>query len=304
MSTAQLTPVGVSLQNVLIATDFSQCSDAALIFGLSLAKAYTANAYVISVVPASQFLLADPSAYVAAKDAAFRDLVALKADLKREYSYEEGKDYHICLLEGNVAEVILEFARQKAADLIVLGTHGRAGLSKALMGSVAEGVFRNARLPVLTLGPNVRGALSDLRPPRKILVAADLTAASERALACAAALARQHNAGLTAVHVLRHLPDDEAERARALQTVKTRLAQLLNRYAEGSQCPLLAQEGQVVPTVLDVARETAADLLVIGVRPSSGLLDRLMYPHAYQIVRESPCPVLTLRQGTCADNLN
>jgi nucleotide-binding universal stress UspA family protein len=303
MSTAQLTPVGVSIQSVLIATDFSQCSDTALIFGLNLAKSYGAQAYVVSVVPASQFMLAGPSAYVAARDAAFRDLVGLKADLKRVYAYEEGKDYHLFLLEGNVAESILEFASRKCADLIVVGTHGRSGLGKALIGSVAEGVFRSSQVPVMTLGPNLRDS-TPKRPPRNILVAADCTAASERAVEFAASLAREHSASLTAVHALHHLPADEAERARALQKIKTRLAELLHRKAEGVQCSLLTHEGQVVPTILQTACETEADLLVIGVRASTGLLDRLMFPHAYQIIRESPCPVLTLREGPRTENLN
>jgi nucleotide-binding universal stress UspA family protein len=303
MSTAQLTPVGVSVQNVLIATDFSRYSDAALIYGLRLAKTYRAKAYVVSVVPANQFLLASPSAYVAAKDAAFRDLVGLKADLKRACSYEEGKDYHLFLLEGNVAESILEFACQKRIDLIVLGTHGRSGFSKALMGSVAEGVFRASRIPVVTVGPKLRD-FTPTEPVRNILVAADCTAASERAVECAASLAREHTAGLTVIHVLHPLPTDEVERARTLQKVNSRLAELLNRKAGGVQSSLLIREGEVVPTILKSACETGADLLVIGVRPSSGFLDRLMFPHAYRIVCESPCPVLTLREGPRSENLN
>jgi nucleotide-binding universal stress UspA family protein len=288
---------------VLIATDFSQCSDAALIYGLHLAKSYSAEAYVVSVVPATQFLLAEPSAYAAAKDAAFRDLIGLKKELRRTHFCEEGKDYRLFLLEGNVAEAILKFAGQKDVDLIVLGTHGRKGFSKALMGSVAEGVFRASTVPVLTLGPNLRNA-APTQSCRNILVAADCTPASERAVACAASLAREHNAKVTALHVLHHLPFEEAERARTLQSIKTRLTELLNRKADGVQCSLLTHEGEIVPTILQAARQIGADLLVIGVRQSNGLLDRLVFPHAYQIIRESPCPVLTLREGPRSDNLN
>jgi nucleotide-binding universal stress UspA family protein len=67
---------------------------------------------------------------------------------------------------------------------------------------------------------------------------------------------------------------------------------------------LLTHEGEIVPTILQAARQIGADLLVIGVRQSNGLLDRLVFPHAYQIIRESPCPVLTLREGPRTDNLN
>ncbi len=151
MVTAQLTPVGVGIHHVLIATDFSTYSNTALKFGLQLARSYSATAHVVFVVPSDEFLIAGPEAYVAAKDAATRDLDELKAELQSKHSYVEGRDYHLCLLEGDVAQTVLDFARNKHIDLIVLGTHGRSGLGKALMGSVAERVFRQSPVPVLTL---------------------------------------------------------------------------------------------------------------------------------------------------------
>ena len=161
MVTAQLTPVGVGIHNVLIATDFSTYSNTALRYGLQLAKSYEATAHVVFVVPADEFLIAGPEAYVAAKEAAARDLEELKAELGRKHSYVEGRDYHLCLLEGDVAQTIIDFTRNQRIDLIVLGTHGRGGLGKALMGSVAEKVFRQSPVPVLTLGPQ-----SSPRDPR------------------------------------------------------------------------------------------------------------------------------------------
>ena len=295
MVTAPLAPVRVGIENVLIATDFSRYSNAALEYGLQLSKDYQASAYVVSVLPTNDFLMAGPDAYLAAKEAALRDLAQLKSDLKDEHAYAEGKDYHLYLLEGEVAQAILNFAQQKQADVIVVGTHGRGGLGKALMGSVAERVFRSSTVPVLTLGPGLR-SVRHSRPAKTIMVAADLTRASEQAVAYAASLAREHNAKLTTVHVLHDMPSKELERAKAVQVVKTRLAELLGREAQGVRCSLQVESGRIVPMILEAAEEANADLLVIGVRPSSGVLDRVMFPHAYQIVCESPCPVLTLRE--------
>ena len=59
----------------------------------------------------------------------------------------------LALVKGNPAEQILTFAREKKVDLILMSTHGRTGLTHALMGSVAEKVVRNAQCPVLTLKP-------------------------------------------------------------------------------------------------------------------------------------------------------
>jgi len=304
MVTAQLTPVGVGIQNVLIATDFSTYSNTALQFGLQLAKSYEAAAYVLFVVPADEFLIAGPEAYVAAKDAAGRDLEELSAELNRKHSYVEGRDYNLCLLEGDVAQSILHFAHSKQIDLIVLGTHGRGGLGKALMGSVAEKVFRQSPVPVLTLGPHLRRVARD-HNMRNILVAADLTPASARAASFAATLARECHARLTLLHVvdpkkLEHVPD-KADAQRALEL---RLQEFAGRPCEGLEVAVRVEVGRVVPTILHALDEMEADLLVIGVHPSRGLLDRLMFPHAYELVCGSSCPVVTLRESPRPANMN
>ena len=296
MATAQLTPIGVGIHNVLIATDFSSCSNQALDIGLKLAKAHQAQAYVVLVVPSDEFMIAGPEAYVAARDAARRDLECLKLELKNSCSYIEGSDYHLYLLEGGVATSILNFAQQKQIDLIVMGTHGRGGLGKALMGSVAEHVFRGSTIPVMTIGPHVKYALHALAP-KNILVAADFTPASERAARYAAGMASEYRSKLTLLHVLNpkqmsHKPDQP----RIVQEIEERLAALPG--AERS-VPFAArvETGRIVPTILQTAREIGADLLVMGVRSSIPALSRFMWPNAYEIVRASSCPVLTVRES-------
>ena len=295
MVTAQLIPIGVGIHNVLIATDFSRFSNRALDTGLKLAQAYKAHAYVVFVVPTDEFMLAGPEAYVAARDAARRDLENLKLELKKTYSSLEGIDYQLYLLEGEVAQSILNFAHDKQADLIVLGTHGRGGLEKALMGSVAEKVFRASPIPVLTIGPRARHALHALAP-KNILVAADFTPASERAAQYAAGLAVEHHSQLALLHVvnpkeLEHVPD----RDRIIQVMEANLQDLLG---QGVRVPFTTRiaSGRVAQTILQNAEELDADLLVLGVHPSAGVLDRFMWPIAYEVVRDSPCPVLTVRE--------
>ena len=104
-------------------------------------------------------------------------------------------------MEGDVAQSILDCARQNKADVIVVGTHGRGGLGKMLMGSVAERVFRQSPVPVMTVGPHLHRAARGFAP-RNILLAADFTPASECAAQYAGALARERNAKLTVLHVL------------------------------------------------------------------------------------------------------
>ena len=294
MATAQLTPIGVGIHNVLIATDFSRFSNQALDIGLKLSQAYQAHAYVAFVVPSDEFMIAGPDAYVAAKDAARRDLESLKVELQKTHTCVEGKDYHLYLLEGDVATSILNFAQQKHVDLIVMGTHGRGGLEKALMGSVAENVFRASEIPVLTIGPCARHANHALAP-KNIVVAADFSPAGARAARYASGLAAEHHAKLTLLHVvnpkeLEHVPDHD----RVLQALDDKLQDLLG--SESGPCQRRVECGRVAPTIVRIALELNADMLVLGVHPASGVLTRFMWPIAYEVVREASCPVLTVRE--------
>jgi len=295
MATARLTPVGVGIHNVLIATDFSRCSNLALSFGLELAHGYQANAHVVFVVPADQFLLAGPEAYTAAKDVARRDLLELKQELRRKHSYIEGEDYHLFLLEGDVAESILEFARHREVDLLVVGTHGRGGLGRALMGSVAEQVFRQSPVPVLTMGPHLQ-RIARAGTPRNILVPVDFAPASEQAARYAVAMAKEHGATLTLLHVIERWPvQTQADRTRVTEALREKMQDLVRKENSGLRCNFRVDVGRIVETVLYTANGIEADLVVMGVRPRTGLLNRLMWPYAYEIVRQASCPVLTVR---------
>jgi len=296
MATAQLTPIGVGIHNVLIATDFSACSNQALDIALKLAKEHRAEAYVVLVVPSDDFLIAGPEAYVAAHEAARRDLESIKLELKNTASYIEGSDYHLYLLEGDVAASILNFAKQKQIDLIVMGTHGRGGLGKAILGSVAESVFRGSTVPVMTIGPHARHAVQALAP-KNILVAADFTPASERAARYAAGMAAEYGSSLTLLHVLNPKEMNQVpDQPRVVHEVEAKLADLLGPE-QTTPFTALVETGRVVPTILHTAYEIAADLLVMGVRPALPALSRFMWPNAYEIVRESSCPVLTVRES-------
>jgi len=139
-------------RHLLYATDFSRASRPAFAKALALAKQDRARLLVLHVLmPPSPFLGdALPASYVELQVRARREterrLAALVAQAKKAGVRAEAR-----LVEGVPSEEILRAARKQRADLIVIGTHGRTGLGRIFMGSVAERVLQRATTPVLTV---------------------------------------------------------------------------------------------------------------------------------------------------------
>jgi nucleotide-binding universal stress UspA family protein len=294
MATAQLHATGIGIRKVLIATDLSKQSDEILHAGMDLRFGYGAHATILYVLPRDEFILAGFEAFVAAREAARRDLAALENKLSTRNSCERGKDYEVLMAEGEVAECIFECARQKHIDLVVLGTHGRSGLSKAFVGSVAERVFRHAEIPVLTIGPYARGSLAT--GPKRVLVPIDFTPVTQHAAKYACALAREQQAELVLLHVIERVPRGTMADLECLRhTVEHSLEELIGCEEKPKQVRVMVQVGKVVPTVLKAASELGPDLMVVGVHEYPRLMDHVHSQPAYELVRQAPCPVLTVR---------
>lgn len=132
---------------ILCPTDFSEPSDAAIAYASSLAHHYQADLHFV-------FVMERPVAY-GAGDGVFvftdEDRQAIKAKLSAVKPTESDVSFEHHLLDGEPAKEIVDLAKQLDADLIVMGTHGRSGLFRMLMGSIAEHVVRKADCPVLAL---------------------------------------------------------------------------------------------------------------------------------------------------------
>jgi nucleotide-binding universal stress UspA family protein len=139
-------------RNLLYATDFSRASRPAFAKALELAKQDRARLVLLHVLmPPSPFLGEElPASYVElqvrARREVERQLALLVAQAKKAGVRVEAQ-----LTEGVPSEAILRAARRQRADLIVIGTHGRTGLGRVFMGSVAERVLQRATVPVLTV---------------------------------------------------------------------------------------------------------------------------------------------------------
>lgn len=139
-------------KTILFATDFSPASNVAFNVAAALARDYRARIIALHVVEPVHMGFSEFSAYVGPdedKGEAMKMLKALKAP-SPTVTIEHR------MLEGDAATVIVETAAEVAADLIVMGTMGRTGLTRLVMGSVAEEVLRRAPCPVLTIRGAVR----------------------------------------------------------------------------------------------------------------------------------------------------
>lgn len=141
----------MQLKQILIPIDFSDYSDQALRWGVSLAQKYGAQLLLLHVIPE---VLEEVSARESAGEQLVIDLTAeVEAQLHEiaRQGLKEGVAVDVRVADGEPADAILRMARQEKVDLIVMGTHGRTGLSHLLLGSTAEAVVRAAACPVFTV---------------------------------------------------------------------------------------------------------------------------------------------------------
>ncbi|HVP44782.1 MAG TPA: universal stress protein [Terriglobales bacterium] len=291
-------PTRVAIQNILLATDFSSFSDAALPFAAGLAHRYGSTLYLVNVVPSIPFdmLPADPLPPAQAASARMRSLAS--SDVLKKVPHKE------CIEQGDIAHVLKEMVRMHHIDLIVLGTHGRKGIDKLLMGSVAEDVFRHATCPVLTIGPHVTHRIKE-GELRHILYATDFGEETRHGLPYALSLAEEHHAKMTLLHVSPEpspvLPEPEPgamptlSRAETLAYNEAELRKMVPSDAQLTTHPeFLVEIGDVPEIIVEHARKLDADIVVLGVKRPMPLATHLTTGIAYKVVCAAPCPVLTV----------
>ena len=142
----------VPLKNILLATDFSPASEAALLHALKIARQYESKLYIAHVISVEVMYLVAPE-----RTATIREQAQQFAQQNMEHFLnvvsQAGVSCQPLVGDGVIWDVLQDMIRENQIDLVVLGTHGRRGLRKLLLGSVAEEVFRLAPCPVLTVGP-------------------------------------------------------------------------------------------------------------------------------------------------------
>jgi nucleotide-binding universal stress UspA family protein len=282
-----------SLRKVLFATDFSSCSEAALRYGVGLSHRYDATLYMVSVVSAEITYDVQPPDPFYLRHSAEKKMAKLGDSemlqgIRHLELIEEGFD--------SVSKVLLELIDRLHIDLIVLGTHGRGGIKKLVLGSVAEEILNRAPCAVLTIGPHVPPKLISELKLQRILCATDLQPGSERVLAYALWLAKDENAHVTLLHVLKIRTDAPSEHREAQRdTAMKQLVQLLSPETSPSlEVQSIVEIGTPGECILKVAEDQGADLIVIGPHHTfhPRLSAHLPWAMLHQVLCHAQCPVL------------
>ncbi|HKV47031.1 MAG TPA: universal stress protein [Candidatus Acidoferrales bacterium] len=293
------TSARVAFKSILFPTDFSTPSERALPFAVTLARAYGATIHMLHVLPPQPMSYATP------------DALARTMETQLEYAQSEVRGLETGLAAishdvnitraADVWEAIQESLRNTAADLIILGTHGRTGAEKFLLGSVAEEVFRRSPIPVLTVGPSVNSPVQEPQRFHRILFATDFSPHSLAALPHAIALAQQNRAFLILLHVMRE-PEwrgGEAAFGDPFEADTNALAKIVPEEAQLWCRPLtVLAYGKPADRILQIAREDQVDLIVLGLRNSVsniGAATHLGHAVSHLVVARAACPVLTVR---------
>jgi nucleotide-binding universal stress UspA family protein len=193
-------------------------------------------------------------------------------------------------------EEIVRCAREQAADLIVMGTHGRRGVAHLLLGSVAEKVVRTAPCPVLTIRQR--------RPDRtaNVLVATDFGVAAQVALDYGRTLAHLFGARLHLLHVVENnfLRPIASDTHALMTSAREQLAAQLTADDRSALQAIESIETSDHPAdaIVDYARNADIDLIVMGTHGRHAFDRLLLGSVAEQVVRTAPCEVLTVRRST------
>ena len=295
-SPKKVTPEPVWINNILFLTDFSPTSTAALRHALSVARRFEAKVYVTHVVEPP---LAAPPA------AAFYDTKSARKDAEKKFNalLSEGKLndvlHEIILTEGSLWPVVEKIIEEKKIDLILLGTHGRKGFRKMMLGSVAEEIFRNANCPVLTIGPENHANPESVMRPRRILLATDLRDKAHCASDYAIAMAERLAAELVVCHVIEdHQASDFGRAEQQRLASLARMEGLVPPETHLASKPtMVVARGCAADEIPETARKYGADLMVIGVHGAKRMASHLPSTVAYQVLSQAPCPVLTVPAG-------
>ena len=291
----------VNVSRILCPIDFSDTSRHALEHAVAMAKWYDSQLIALHVLHAP--ILPTPPVLFAEVTAEGASAAPSQLEAWLEAARKVPLNVTTIVDEGNPTARILECAATERADLIVMGTHGLGGFERFVLGSVAEKVLRKARCPVLVVPPASQTTAKV--PYTRLLCPVDFSESSLAALRFGFSLAEEADARITLLHVV-HLPDDDELLLQEIDIAKFR--ELVEATTQKRLDALITDEmrtwskphtrvtyGKSYREIVDVARDEASDLIVMGVRGRNPVDLSVFGSTTNHVIRMASCPVLTVK---------
>jgi nucleotide-binding universal stress UspA family protein len=270
---------------ILVATDFSPASQNAVLCASSFARRWNSKLFLVHIVGSrNENTVMD--AWRTGQAEITRHFIANNLD---------GIHYELIVRPGEIWEQLSALIRSKEISLVVVGTRGRTGMRKLVLGSVAESIFRRAPCPAISVGPKVSSEVAT-RSGDKILVATGLAAHSTHAVPYAARLASGLGSSLALINVVTELdPRDSQETVRR---DRERILRGLIDPGPPLQAPpeFFVEFGSAAEQIVKSAATWNASLVVLGLREVEETSRKeSTWAKAYDVISKATCPVLTLR---------
>lgn len=304
----------IEFTHVLCPVDLSDISSRALAHAAALARWYGARLTVLHVAPTFDPVETRPSELMGPVRIVYpatREEVV--AELERIAVNEAGgaRDATFVAEAGDPVTVIVDQALALSADIVVMGTHGRRGFRRFVLGSVTEHLLREAPCPVLTVPPHGDVTTAGAVTFKNILCPIDFSPAALQAFGFAVDLAKQADGRVTLLHAIEWMAEEEPRADAHFDVPQFR--GLLARNAETQLHALISDEsrdwcdlaprvvfGRAYRQILDIAGTSSADLIVMGAQGRGGVRLALFGSTTQQVVRGATCPVLTVRGAVAA----
>jgi len=291
----------LEIRRILCPIDFSEFSITAYHHALSLAEHYRAKLVAQHIVELKRYL----SFGFAASAGLYEEFCRAVRESGKEQLQEFIKDHpgdaiqpELVTQMGTASDSILAFAQAQKTDLIVMGTHGRRGYDRLMLGSVTDRVMRRAPCPVLAvrMPPHDSSAESKDRGHvhhlNRILFCADFSENSERALDYAISATMEYDAELTLLHVLEEAPTP-ARMEEAIALATKQLDKLIPPEGRKTlKIKTAVRMGKPYQQIIQLALQEQIDMVTMGVR-DRGALDLAVFGSTtYRVIQLGPCPVL------------
>lgn len=276
---------------ILVPTDFSEPAAHALRYASALAQRFDAHLLVIHAdrfVPVVDFTATPADVFGDVQES----MVENAREILQAHAEENiGEDvpFDLRVIVGGTLDAIAAQTRESGANLVVMGTHGRTGVSRLLFGSITESVMRTSTAPVIAVNPGA----SERAHVNKVLCPVTFTAASSEALRRAAALVDNRSTPLVLVGAVDE-PDAHMGMHDLLRIQRWIPRDLVDR------CEMKLTSAASAEEIVRLAGESGADLIALGIEPDVSVYESLRGTVAERIVQQSGCAVLTMNEHAVA----